>query len=131
MRGKLNFDQYLELYHGLDIVLDAFPYTGGTTTCESLWMGVPVVTLAGQFGVSRAGVSLLSGAGLPELIANTPEQYVDIAVRLARDQERLAAMRAGLRERLKRSALMNEAGFTRAFEARLVSALQAALHPAS
>ena len=120
--GKLNFDDYFRFYHRVDVVLDAFPYTGGTTTCESLWMGVPVITLAGDYGVSRAGVSLLSGAGLSELIAADAAQYADIAVRLSRDAAALSRLRASLRERLKQSSLMDEVGFTRAFEGQLVLA---------
>ena len=120
--GKLNFDDYFKFYHRVDVVLDAFPYTGGTTTCESLWMGIPVITLAGDYGVSRAGVSLLSGAGLSEMIAASVVQYAQIAVRLSRDVTALAELRAGLRERLKQSSLMDEVGFTRAFEGQLVLA---------
>jgi protein O-GlcNAc transferase len=114
--GKLSFDDFLRLYHRIDIGLDAFPCNGGTTTCESLWMGVPVVTLAGTYAMARSGVSLLTNAGLPELIADSPERYVDIATNLARDPRRLAELRGGLRERMRRSPLMDEAGFTRAFE---------------
>ena len=125
--GKLNFDEYLKLYQRIDIALDAFPYTGGTTTCESLWMGVPVVTLAGKFGVSRAGVSLLTAAGLAELIADNAEQYIEIAMNLARDPRRLAELRASLRARVQRSPLMDEAGFTRDFEAAVGRAFQAAI----
>ncbi len=121
--GKQNFDDYLKLYHRIDIGLDAFPYNGGTTTCESLWMGVPVITLAGAYGVARAGVSLLTTADLPELIAPTRERYVEIAVNLARDPRRLAALRSGLRERMQQSPLMNETAFTRAFEAMLHDAM--------
>jgi predicted O-linked N-acetylglucosamine transferase (SPINDLY family) len=124
--GKLNFDDYLKLYHRIDIGLDAFPYAGGTTTCESLWMGVPVVTLAGAYGVARAGVSLLTSARLAELVADSPERYVEIATDLARDPRRLAGLRGSLRERMQRSPLMDEAAFTRAFEAVLRGAFQAA-----
>jgi protein O-GlcNAc transferase len=125
--GKLNFDDFLKLHHRIDIALDAFPCPGATTTCESLWMGVPVVTLAGSFGVARAGGSLLTGAGLAELIADSPEQYIDIATNLARDPRRLAELRGSLRGRMQRSPLMDEAGFTRAFEGLLHGAFQAAL----
>ena len=124
--GKVNFDEYLSLYQRQDIGLDTFPYVGGTTTCESLWMGVPVVTLAGSHGVARAGVSLLSGAGLPELIAESPDRYVEIAVNLARDRARLAELRASLRARMQQSSLMDEAAFTRDFEGLLLSAHAAA-----
>jgi len=80
-------------------------------------MGVPMVTLAGQTHVSRTGVSLLSAVGLPELIARTQEQYVEIAVTLATDVPRLATLRAGLRERLSRSTLADGAGLAAAIEA--------------
>jgi protein O-GlcNAc transferase len=123
--GKLNFDDYLALYSRIDVALDAFPYNGGTTTCESLWMGVPVVTLAGACGVARAGASLLATAGLGELIAESPGQYVDIATRLARDSRFLAELRASLRGRMTRSPLMDEAGFTRDFETMLSGAFHA------
>lgn len=117
--GKCNFDEYLRQYHRMDILLDAFPYNGATTTCESLWMGVPVITLAGRYAAARSGTSLLTSLGHSELIASTPEQYIDIAACLAGDLPRLAALRASLRETMRRSPLMDEAGFTRAFEALL------------
>ncbi len=81
---------HLELYHRIDVALDTYPYHGTTTTCEALWMGVPVVTMAGQTHVSRVGVSLLSNVGLAELIAQSPEEYVSIAVELTGDLPRLA-----------------------------------------
>ncbi len=99
--------QYLARYHDLDLCLDPFPYNGGTTTMDALWMGVPVVTLAGRTAVGRGGVSILSNVGLPELIARTPEQYVAIAAALAADRERLAQLRNGLRERMMSSPLMD------------------------
>ena len=99
--------EYLRRYHNLDLCLDPFPYNGHTSTLDALWMGVPVVTLAGHTGVGRAGVSVLSNLGLPELIAATPEQYVTIALQWAGDQTRLAALRAGLRERMQSSPLMD------------------------
>lgn len=119
--GKLNVDDYFKFYHRVDVVLDAFPYAGGTTTCESLWMGVPVISLAGEFGVSRAGVSLLSGAQMPEYVAVGATQFVAIAEGLSKDAQVLAGIRANLRNRLQRSSLMDEAGFTRAFEKLLIS----------
>ncbi len=98
---------YLDRFHQLDLCLDPFPYNGHTTTLDALWMGVPVVTLAGRTGVGRAGVSVLSNLGVPELIAETPAQYVAIATALAADQERLAALRAGLRARMESSPLLD------------------------
>ena len=77
-------EQYLELYHEIDLGLDTFPYNGHTTSLDAFWMGVPVVTLAGQTVVGRAGVCQLSNLGLPELIARGTEQFVQIAVELAK-----------------------------------------------
>ena len=117
IRARGTRGQYLAGYHEVDIALDTYPYNGVTTTCDALWMGVPTVTLAGDTHVSRAGVSLLSAVGLPELIARTQEEYVEIAVTLATDVPRLAALRAGLRERVRRSALADGAGLAAAIEA--------------
>ncbi len=81
--GHLSTEKYLQMYHQLDIVLDTFPWAGGTTTCDALWMGVPVVTLAGKTSVGRGGVSILSTLGLPELVARRSEDdYIQIAARL-------------------------------------------------
>jgi predicted O-linked N-acetylglucosamine transferase (SPINDLY family) len=108
---------HLQRYHAIDIALDPFPYNGTTTNCDALWMGVPVVTLAGRTHVSRVGTSQLSNLGLTELIAHTPEDYVRIAVQLAGDTERLKTLRAGLRERMVASPLMDATRFTRHLEA--------------
>ena len=78
--GRQRLAVYLQRYHTIDIALDTFPFGGGTTTCDTLWMGVPVVSLAGRTAVGRAGLSILSNVGLPELVANTPEEYVRLAV---------------------------------------------------
>ena len=85
--------QYLELYHGIDLMLDTLPYNGHTTSLDALWMGVPVVTTVGRTAVGRAGVSQLTNLGLPELIAETPEEFVRIAVELAGDLPRLGCLR--------------------------------------
>ena len=77
--------EYFELYHRIDVGLDTFPYNGHTTSLDSLWMGVPVITLGGTTAVGRAGVSQLSNLGLGELIAQTPEEFVRIAADLAGD----------------------------------------------
>jgi predicted O-linked N-acetylglucosamine transferase (SPINDLY family) len=108
---------YLEQYHGIDLGLDTSPYNGHTTSLDALWMGVPVVTLAGETVVGRAGVSQLSNVGLPELIADRPERYVEIAVALAHDLSRLAELRATLRERMQHSPLMDAPRFARNVEA--------------
>ncbi|MBI5780856.1 MAG: tetratricopeptide repeat protein, partial [Rhodocyclales bacterium] len=102
---------HLAFYSRIDIALDTFPYNGTTTTCEALWMGVPVVALAGDRHAGRVGVSLLSRVGLTELIARTPEDYVRLAVDLANDTARLARLRVGLRERMKNSSLCDATGF--------------------
>ncbi len=109
--------EYLKLYHQIDIGLDTFPYNGHTTSLDSYWMGVPVVTLVGQTVVGRAGLSQLTNLGLPELIARTPEEYVRVAVGLAGDRGRLAKLRAGLRQRMRASPLMDGLRFTRGIEA--------------
>jgi predicted O-linked N-acetylglucosamine transferase (SPINDLY family) len=108
--------EYLELYHRLDILLDTFPYNGGVTTCDALWMGVPVVSLAGETPVSRAGVSLLTNVGLPELIARSETEYLNIASRMAGDLPHLAELRSTLRDRMKTSAVMDASRFTRQVE---------------
>jgi predicted O-linked N-acetylglucosamine transferase (SPINDLY family) len=110
--GRLPIAGYLELHNRIDINLDAFPYTGGTTTCHSLWMGVPVVTMQGATVVSRGGASLLNAVGLPELVAEGETQYLDIAEHLAKDLKRLALLRSDLRQRVAQSPLMDAARFT-------------------
>ncbi|MEQ1862030.1 MAG: tetratricopeptide repeat protein [Chthoniobacteraceae bacterium] len=107
---------YLAMHHQLDIALDTFPYPGHTTSCEALWMGVPVVSLAGPTPISRGGLSILKNAGLPELAARNEEDYVRIAVDLSRDLPRLAALRAGLRAKMSASPLMDAPRFARGIE---------------
>ena len=108
--------EYLAVYHQIDIGLDTLPYNGHTTSLDSFWMGVPVVTLVGQTVVGRAGLSQLSNLGLAELAATTPEQFVRIAVELAADVPRLGALRSSLRNRMRESPLMDAVGFTRGIE---------------
>jgi predicted O-linked N-acetylglucosamine transferase (SPINDLY family) len=108
---------HLGAYTRVDIALDTFPYNGTTTTCEALWMGVPVITLAGDRHSARVGVSLLSQVGLTELIAQTPEKYVKLAVELAGDTEHLVKLRVEMRERMKNSPLCDAKSFTRDLEA--------------
>jgi predicted O-linked N-acetylglucosamine transferase (SPINDLY family) len=108
--------EYLEMYHRLDIVLDTFPYNGHTTSLDALWMGVPVVSLAGKTPVSRAGLSQLTNVGLPELVAHLEEDYVIIAVELAGDLPRLAQLRSTLRARMQASVLTDAPRFTRQVE---------------
>jgi protein O-GlcNAc transferase len=108
---------YLETHRRIDVALDPFPYNGGTTTCDALWMGVPVVSLAGQTAMGRAGLSLLSNLGLPELVAHTAEEYVQIARELALNLPRLAELRRTLRQRMLASPLMDAPAFARDMEA--------------
>ena len=113
----LPMGDYFSLYNQIDIALDPFPYSGGTTTCDALWMGVPVVSLAGHMAISRGGLSILSNIGLSELVANSVEEYVEIAVRLANDWPRLRELRSTMRERMQSSPLMDAPAFARDVEA--------------
>jgi predicted O-linked N-acetylglucosamine transferase (SPINDLY family) len=106
-------------YHDVDLALDTFPYTGTTTTCEALWMNVPVLTRAGHTHITRVGASLLTHAGLPELVALSDDAFVRTAADLARSPEKLAALRHDLRGRLRASPVMNERDFARRFGALL------------
>lgn len=110
-----HFD-HLRCYDDVDIALDTFPYHGTTTTCEALWMGVPVVTLAGKTPAARVGVSLLTNAGFADWVAASPDDYVERAVAVVGDLPRLATLRRGLREHLRRSPLMDAPRFARAVE---------------
>jgi protein O-GlcNAc transferase len=109
---KPSTKEHLEAYARIDIGLDTFPYNGTTTTCEALWMGVPVVTLSGDAHLSRVGLSLLSNVGLPELIAASGREYLDIGARLAGDTDKLQLLRKGLRDRMARSPLTDAKQFT-------------------
>lgn len=114
---KVPPDDYFRIYEQIDICLDPFPYGGGTTTCDALWMGVPVVSLVGQTAVGRGGLSILSNIGLPSLAAADAEQYIRMASVLANDLDKLAEVRKTLRQRMETSPLMNAADFARDVEA--------------
>jgi predicted O-linked N-acetylglucosamine transferase (SPINDLY family) len=113
---RLSVDGYFAMRNRVDIALDPFPVNGGTTTCDSLWMGVPTVTLAGRVFVSRAGVSLLTNVGLPELIARNLDEYVEIAAGLAANPATLESMRSGLRTRMRGSPLCDAPRFVAGLE---------------
>lgn len=115
--GRMSKEAYFRLYNEIDIALDPFPYGGGTTTCDALWMGVPVVSLAGETSVSRAGLSILSNVGLPELVATDCAGYIEAARRLADDLPQLEHLRATLRDRMRVSPLCDAPRFTRHLEA--------------
>jgi len=114
--GRLGRAGYWQQFAAVDIALDPFPYAGGATTCDTLWMGVPVVTLAGDYGFSRSGVTILANAGLSHLIAQTAEDYVGLARGLASDLEGLTRLRAGMRERLRSSPLTDASAYARDLE---------------
>ena len=107
---------HLALYGSVDIGLDPFPYNGTTTTCEALWMGVPVITLMGSAHAGRVGASLLAACNLGDLIAESPSQYVAVAKQLADDRDRLSALRSGLRSRMAASSVCDQTGLARAVE---------------
>jgi predicted O-linked N-acetylglucosamine transferase (SPINDLY family) len=119
-RGRdLRRSDQLALLNEADVALDPFPFNGSTTSFEALWMGVPVVTQAGERFVGRVGASVLTALGLEELVATDEEGYVAKAVALAEDRARLGALRQSLRPRLAASPLCDAAGYTRTFEAAL------------
>jgi len=110
---------FLATYARVDLQLDPFPYNGTTTTCESLWLGVPVLTLEGRWHAARVGTSLLTAAGLTEFIAPTVDAYIEKAAALANDPAPLIALRPNLRAKLAAGPLRDEAGYCRAFESAL------------
>jgi protein O-GlcNAc transferase len=114
---RLPRESYFAQHNQIDIALDPFPWAGGATTCDALWMGVPVVSLAGDTAVSRGGMSILSTIGLAALVADNHDRYMQIATELATDLPRLAAMRATMRERMRNSCLMDAPAFARNIEA--------------
>lgn len=119
LEGNSPRTEYFSAYHRIDIALDPFPFPGGTTSVEGLWMGVPVLTLAGQSLLSRQGVSILMNVGLPAWIANDTDDYVSKAVAHANDLPRLADLRAGLREQILASPLFDARRFSVHFESAL------------
>ena len=114
--GRLPLKDYLELHGDIDIGLDPFPYGGGTTTLDALWMGVPVVSLAGEMAVGRGGFSILSNLGIADLVARSTDEYVHIAASLAGNVDRLVDLRNTLRRQMEMSPLMDEARFVRDIE---------------
>jgi protein O-GlcNAc transferase len=109
---------YFEQYLQVDLALDAYPFTGGTTTLESLWMGIPVVSLVGDAGMSRRSASHLADVGLSDLVAGSWDQYVRVGLDLATDLSRLAQLRASLRGRMRATPIIDGERFTIALEDR-------------
>jgi predicted O-linked N-acetylglucosamine transferase (SPINDLY family) len=115
--GPTKPSEHMRRYHRVDICLDPLPYTGHTTTLDGLWMGVPVITLPGVTSLSRGSITGLVHVGLADLVADSPEEYVAIASRLAGDLPRLSQLRNSLRDRMKASTLCDEQRFTADLEA--------------
>jgi protein O-GlcNAc transferase len=115
--GRESVFEYFAAIADVDIALDTFPYNGATTTLDTLWMGVPLVALPGDRGITRSSYSILQSAGVHELIASTPDDYVELNVRLARDESWRQALRGTLRGRLEQSPVMDTARFVRDLEA--------------
>jgi len=109
--------EHLSLYSRIDLALDTFPYHGTTTTCEALWMGVPVVVLEGGTHAARVGVSLLSTLGLSDWVVGSCEEYVKQAAGHASNLDELEGFRRSLRQRMRKSVLMDAQGFTARLEA--------------
>jgi len=114
--GWETYGSYLEQYNQVDIVLDSFPKSGGTTTCEALWMGVPVVSLVGDHQISRTGLGILSSVGLEFFTVSEPEAYVSRAVVLAGSLTSLAKIRGSMRQRIRQSNLGNAEAFAKDVE---------------
>ena len=116
MISSVPHSEFLAIHNRIDVALDPFPYNGQTATCHTLWMGVPVITLRGNHHVARVGASILTNIGLPELIAEKKEEYVIKAIRLAKDSERLSALRCEMRDRMRNSPLCDAKAFAKAVE---------------
>ena len=114
---RLPPNEYLEEYQPIDLCLDPFPFNGGVTTCDALWMGVPVLTLAGQDYRSRQGVSILTNLGVPEFVADTPEKVVELAAIWSEQRAGLSDLRGSLREMMLQSPLTAAADYARDLEA--------------
>jgi predicted O-linked N-acetylglucosamine transferase (SPINDLY family) len=111
LHAATNLEEHLELHNSVDISLDTYPWTGHTTTCHSLWMGVPIITMAGENHRSRLGKTTLVHAGLPELVSSDASDYVTKNIQLAKDVQRLSRYRANLRRQLQASQIMDYRNF--------------------
>ncbi|MEX3937456.1 tetratricopeptide repeat protein, partial [Paraburkholderia phymatum] len=129
--GQTYREQHLQTYHLMDIALDPFPYPGGTTSAESLWMGVPVLTRKGDRFLSHVGETIAHAVGMPEWIARDDDEYVAKAVAFARDMDALRVLRGTLRERLLASPLCDARRFARHFEDAMAGMHASVVKPAS
>ncbi|SDK13037.1 Predicted O-linked N-acetylglucosamine transferase, SPINDLY family [Methylophilus rhizosphaerae] len=127
LAGGVSRGEYLKNHHQIDMILDTFPFTGGTTTCEALWMGVPTLTVLGDTLIARQGASFMTCTGLPEWVATSREDYIRKAIAFGRDLDALATLRASLRAQVIASPLMNGGQFAHDFEQLLFSLWQQAL----
>jgi len=123
VRGPSPHAAMLAEYGDIDIALDPFPYGGGLTTCEALWMGVPVVTMPWLRPLSRQALAVLEAIGLGDLVARTPREFAAIVARLAADGGRRAALRDGLRDRMRASDLFDGRSLAAALEQSYSAAL--------
>jgi len=114
--GAVSREDYLAAYAEVDVILDTFPYPGGTTTCEALWMGVPTLTLAGDCLLARQGASLLTAAGLQDWVADSRETYISKAIAQAGNLQKLSILRAGLRQLVHASPVFDGKSFARNLE---------------
>ncbi len=114
---RLSGNDYFEAYQPFDVALDPFPYGGAVTTCDALWMGVPVLTVAGGDARGRQGVSLLSALGLTEFMADSPEQVVSLAATWADQRPALADLRISLRDMMAQSPVTDAAAYVKHLEA--------------
>jgi protein O-GlcNAc transferase len=114
--GVMDHARFQSAYGDVDIALDPFPYSGGATTCECLWMGVPVIAMGGSGGFSRNSAAILESVGLPELVARSQNEYKDIAIRLSGDRRKLAEYRGSIRQQMKSSPLLDARRFVEALE---------------
>ncbi len=121
---KAGGHNFLNAYNDVDIALDSFPYNGTTTTCEALWMGVPVVTLRGDRFVARVGASLLTNTGMSDLVAENPKEYIEKAVMLASDPDRLTRFREEAREILPATPVYDRKGFVKDLEKAYIGAFE-------
>jgi predicted O-linked N-acetylglucosamine transferase (SPINDLY family) len=117
MYGRIsNQEEHLGFYSRVDIGLDPFPYNGTTTTCEALWMGLPVITMLGDRHAARVGASIMCRVGLEGLVTRSLDKYIDLAVSLANDRHRLLTLRNNLRQSMQESQLLDNELFAETVE---------------